>query len=346
MSSAGATTSGMEAATVTGTRWRSVLVLEGVETDDGRLIDPGALDWRDLPLSLMAMDATGPGGHEGARLAGRIDTITRNTMTGEVVGEGVFDSSEFGVEIARLVSEEMLTGVSVDLAIREFEIRGQDGGEVDPLEELFGDEQAIFAVTDASIMGATVCPFPAFADASIELLASGEDGPIREARFLMQFVPVVVDPEELALEDGEQSLADGGLVETLRVLFSDTATMGASARGFALNAAQTATFAAIYRDLVEGTDAIGEQVLALGGQNPVGLVEIVALRTFEDAADNPNEALQASSLFAQNLSLLGSLNAAFIEATAAEQFGIADVLSKRIERHQRWSVQLRGLMAA
>lgn len=162
----------MEAATATGTRWRSVLVLEGVETDDGRLIDPGALDWRDLPLSLMAMDTTSAGGHEGARLAGRIDSIARNAMTGEVIGEGVFDSGEFGSEIRRMVEEEMLTGVSVDLAIREYELR-QGSQVIEDPYEASEEERVIFAVTDASIMGATVCPFPAFADASIELLADG-----------------------------------------------------------------------------------------------------------------------------------------------------------------------------
>jgi Phage Mu protein F like protein len=171
----------------TGTRWRSVLVLEGVETDDGRLIDPGALDWRDLPLSLMAMTETGPGGHEGAGVAGRIDQIARNSSTNEVIGEGVFDSGDFGAEVERLVADEMLTGVSVDLAIREYELRGEDGQPLDE-EDMFDPEaRVIFAVTDASIMGATVCPFPAFADATIELLASGVDRPYDRARMTVGF---------------------------------------------------------------------------------------------------------------------------------------------------------------
>ncbi len=149
-------------------RWRGVLVLEGVETDDGRLIEAGALEWRDLPIPLMSMVETGPGGHEGARLAGRIDKIER--VGAEVIGEGVFDSGEWGHETARLVGEEMLRGVSVDLAIREFETQGEDG---EPAEMDGGESRVVFAVTSASIMGATVCPFPAFADASIALLADG-----------------------------------------------------------------------------------------------------------------------------------------------------------------------------
>ena len=178
----------------TGTRWRSVLVLEGVETDDGRLIVPGALEWRDLPLTLMGMTVTGPGGHEGAEVAGRIDTITRNDRTGEVIGEGVFDSGEFGAEITRMVGDEVLRGVSVDLAIREFEIRGEDGEALGDDADPFTEDRVIFAVTDASIMGATVCPFPAFADAHIELLASGgPDALIDRARFVFGPITLVAD---------------------------------------------------------------------------------------------------------------------------------------------------------
>jgi hypothetical protein len=195
VSASAATTEG-EMSTIeetTGTRWRSVLVLEGVETDDGRLIDPGALDWRDLPLSLMAMTDTGPGGHEGASVAGRIDDIARNVKTNEVIGEGIFDSGDFGLEIERLVRDEMLTGVSVDLAIREFELRGEDG-QVLGEDALFDDDgKVVFAVTDASIMGATVCAFPAFADASIELLASGEGIPFDRARVTAPFALRAVD---------------------------------------------------------------------------------------------------------------------------------------------------------
>lgn len=330
-----------------GTRWRSVLVLEGVETDDGRLIEPGALDWRDLPLTLMAMQVTGPGGHEGAEVAGRIDQIARNTTRGEVVGEGVFDGGEFGQEIERQVGEEVLRGVSVDLAIREYELRSQQtGAEVDPFEDLAEDDRVLFVVTDASIMGATVCPFPAFADAHIELLASGEDQPYTHARVVMPFQLLAID-EPMALEEGEQGLADGSLGDTIRVLFADTSTMGSTARGYHFSAqVPVAAFEAIYRDLVEGADLLSQQVLALGARPVVGLQEILDLRTFGDGSDAVATFDMAASLRQQNESLLRSLNAAFVEAVGAEQPGVADVLARRIERHQRWGVLLRGLMAA
>ena len=36
-------------------RWMSDIAFEGTATDDGRYILPGALDWRELPLTLMAL---------------------------------------------------------------------------------------------------------------------------------------------------------------------------------------------------------------------------------------------------------------------------------------------------
>ena len=57
--------------------WHSVLAVEGEETEDGRLLEAGSIRWRDLPLTLMAMLETTGWGHMGAKVAGRIDSISR-----------------------------------------------------------------------------------------------------------------------------------------------------------------------------------------------------------------------------------------------------------------------------
>lgn len=173
--------------------WEAVFVPEATLTDDGRVFAPESLSWRELPLSLMAMTATSAqGGHDGAVLAGRIDRIWRE---GSVVkASGVFDGGEFGQEIARMVGDGTLRGLSVDTAIHTYEVGPRsdyfdaDGNwrseaptrseEDDPslADLLFGsdaDAENIFVVTDAVIGMATVCPFPAFAQASISLVASG-----------------------------------------------------------------------------------------------------------------------------------------------------------------------------
>jgi hypothetical protein len=174
-------------------RWTATLVPEGSLTDDGRAIAPGALTWRELPLTLMAMIETTEGGHLGAEVAGRIDRIWRDEASGLIRGEGVFDDGEYGAEIARLVDDRTLSGVSVDLAIHQYEVGpksdwfDEDGNwapgenstredEEEPslIDLLFGEEgdDTIFVVTEAVIGAVTVCPFQAFADAKIEVAAS------------------------------------------------------------------------------------------------------------------------------------------------------------------------------
>jgi len=175
-------------------RWEAVFAPEGRMTDDGRIFAPNSISWRELPLSLMAMLETDEG-HKGAQLAGRIDRIWRDEKAGLIRAEGVFDDNEFGQEIARLVGDRTLTGNSVDLAVRSYEIGSRadyvdedgnwigdearaapdDEGEPDLLDILFGDdvEEPVFVVRDAVIGMSTVCPFPAFAEAEIGLAADG-----------------------------------------------------------------------------------------------------------------------------------------------------------------------------
>jgi hypothetical protein len=170
-------------------RWTADFVPEGVLTDDGRAMAPGSLSWRELPLSLMAMTKTADG-HDGAEVSGRIDRIWREgTM---IRGEGMFDAGEFGLDIARMVDERVLRGISVDIAVSQYEtgpksqwfdedgnwreepLAVEDGDEEPSLVEiLYGPaEDTVYVVTEGVIGAVTVCPFPAFADASISLAAS------------------------------------------------------------------------------------------------------------------------------------------------------------------------------
>jgi hypothetical protein len=187
-----------------GLRWTATFVPEGVLTEDGRAFAPGALilppeeGSRELPLTLMAMiETSAEGGHDGAKVAGRIDQLWRE---GDLVkASGVFSQEEYGQMIGRMVGTGELRGLSVDIAPLEWERspasdwfdedgnwiaeRGEDGewvtaGEEPTLEEaverLFGGgEDMVLVITKGVIGMATVCPFPAFGDASISLVASG-----------------------------------------------------------------------------------------------------------------------------------------------------------------------------
>jgi hypothetical protein len=158
------------AAAMPGTRWRALLVPEGVWTSDGRMMEVGSVEWRELPLSLMAQFQTAEG-HDEARIAGRIDAITRDASTNEIWGEGEFDSGTDGAEAARLVADQTLRGLSVDLADLEAVIEWVDAdGNVIPEDDVETEPAGMrMRATRAVIMGATITPFPAFAEARIEL---------------------------------------------------------------------------------------------------------------------------------------------------------------------------------
>lgn len=149
--------------------FHSVLAVEGVATSDKRFIDPGALTWRELPLSLMAIIEDSHGGMPQTVTVnvGRIDAISRTNGSGGsklIDATGVFDDGDtVAVQIARKVADKFYRGVSIDVGDVESELEvieeDEDGWPVDWLDHL----------TAGKIAMATVCGFPAFEDAFIEV---------------------------------------------------------------------------------------------------------------------------------------------------------------------------------
>ena len=164
--------------------WEGVLVVEGVESGDGRIIENGVLTWREFPLPLMLMleNPVGGFGHDGARYVGDITEIERRPGpepdTSLVWGRG---SLQLGVVpeadtlLAILESRERF-GVSVDLDEVEVEFvwpELDDGGDPEGIDLLFVEPE-LMRVTAARLMGATGTPFPAFQEAYITLLGTQE----------------------------------------------------------------------------------------------------------------------------------------------------------------------------
>lgn len=163
-------------------KWEGVLAVEGVETGDSpkREFAAGALDWRDLPLSIYWQKQTGDG-HDNAVIVARVDTIERDGN--KIVGSGQFDmGGADGIEAHRLIHGGYMRGISVSL---------DDVGEND-LEEVYGDaagegdggglmmmpmpEKVIFhhgRIVDACLTGQ-----PALQEASIHLVPDQVDAPV------------------------------------------------------------------------------------------------------------------------------------------------------------------------
>lgn len=161
--------------------WEGTIVLEGVMTGDGRMIESGALRWETpFPIRHVVSDV---GAHDGAVVVGTVRSITR-TDDGKIHATGTFDlGSEHGVEARRQVAEGLTTGVSVDLDDVSFEIRIAG----DLLEEMEGDEapdvdedgrvkvlemdadDEVRITTDARIRAVTLVAIPAFDEAHIAI---------------------------------------------------------------------------------------------------------------------------------------------------------------------------------
>lgn len=171
--------------------WSGPIALEGVPTGDSgmkRYLMPGSLGWRDLPMTLMAQFKN-EDGHEGAEVAGRIDHLRRDDSAevqaefGEGVtviwAEGVFDTGEAGQEAARMVGDQIMSGISVDLTDSVWKLRDPEDNSLFGMNELpeelhdkfFAGELQI-ALESGKIGAATIVPIPALEDASVQI-ASG-----------------------------------------------------------------------------------------------------------------------------------------------------------------------------
>lgn len=167
--------------------WSAVLARLGVPTGDKRIIAPGALTSRDLPLPLMWQRVSGDG-HGGAVTVGAIETMTIDNESGMVTATGTWLPVR-GSDDAQRQTEAGVTGPSVDLfddvdimevqTLVEAGVVGPDiMGGMDDIEYAVDDEGMI-VITRGRIAGATLVQIPAFAGVSIDMTDT-EPTPERE----------------------------------------------------------------------------------------------------------------------------------------------------------------------
>jgi hypothetical protein len=155
-----------------------VMAVEGMETADGRYLEPGAIKHRALPLSLLAQTRTPDGGdgHDNADIVGAVTEMTRvpgpsviSRQTNEPFPEGTFIWQGAGwmytdVPAYRLVRDRALSGNSIDLSAVVAELVYPEGSEDDP-----NAEPERIRMTDGTIAATTLVAQPAFPDAYIEM---------------------------------------------------------------------------------------------------------------------------------------------------------------------------------
>ena len=161
-------------------RWEGVIAREGEMTGDGRLIENGALRWDDLPIPLRVAFKD-VGGHDGAEVCGRIETVERRD-NGDIYATGTFDlGSAVGAEAFRQVSEQMSNGVSIDTDDVTFRIMAKadmpeadvadSGDEADPEGRVkvaaMSSSDELTVIESARLRAATLVAVPAFAMARV-----------------------------------------------------------------------------------------------------------------------------------------------------------------------------------
>lgn len=161
-------------------RWEGVIAREGEMTGDGRMIEDGALRWDDLPIPLRVAFKD-VGGHDGAEVCGRIETVERREG-GDIYATGTFDlGSAVGTEAFRQVSEQMSNGVSIDTDDVTFRIMAKadmpeadvadSGDEADPGGRVkvaaMSSSDELTVIESARLRAATLVAVPAFATARV-----------------------------------------------------------------------------------------------------------------------------------------------------------------------------------
>lgn len=161
-------------------KWRGVLVVEGVTTGDGREFAPNALEWDENVLIRWQKEGAHGGQHDVTVTVGRADRVWRDGN--QVWGEGPLDlRSADGWELARRLDEGFAGGISIDadnIAQPDIEVvwpEAPDGevrdDETNQLMMLFGQpEKVIFH--GGRVRAATLVDIPAFVEARIALISN------------------------------------------------------------------------------------------------------------------------------------------------------------------------------
>lgn len=163
--------------------WSAVLARLGVPTGDKRIIAPGALTNRDLPLPLM-WQRVSDAGHSGSVTVGAIETLTIDNENGIVTATGRFLEVRGAAE-AQAQTDAGVTGPSIDIFddvdIREVQTLIEAGvvgpnllDNMDDIEYAM-DADGMVVITNGRIAGATLVQIPAFAEVSIDLLDTEEE---------------------------------------------------------------------------------------------------------------------------------------------------------------------------
>jgi len=140
------------------------------------------------------------------------------------------------------------------------------------------------------------------------------------------------------------------LINSLKVLMSDVVTFYFKAHGYHWNVEGDdfpqyhAFFEEIYEDVYGSIDPIAENIRKCGDYAPFRLERFIEYRTVTDSNVTPEEVDMSTDLYNANNQVLVTLYRTFAAATSANSQGIANFISERIDKHEKWAWQLRSVI--
>lgn len=168
----------------TGTAWEGIIVVEGMDTGDGRRFAENSITWVNPTDAVVPMRRNIEDSHGGqpttkAVLVGRINEMWRDPENPNVIrARGVFDDNGVqGREALRLVREGFLRGISVDpdsITNADVELVYPDSTGDDMMDMFAEPEMAIYHA--GRLRAATLVDIPAFAEAQIWLTTPDVSG--------------------------------------------------------------------------------------------------------------------------------------------------------------------------
>lgn len=159
------TAGAMDNMAVGGAFWIPIALPEGIESGDGRFVEEGIAEIRNLPISLLWQFKTASG-HDGSVVVGRIEKLHR-IPGGIGAGYGHFDIGPWGREAERMVRNGMLRFVSADMD--KFGATKESGDPEAAADPNVIESQKV-TVTKARVMAVTIVAKPAFQEATIEIV--------------------------------------------------------------------------------------------------------------------------------------------------------------------------------
>jgi starvation-inducible DNA-binding protein len=105
-------------------------------------------------------------------------------------------------------------------------------------------------------------------------------------------------------------------------------------------------FQEIYEDIYSSLDPLAEDIRKLGAVAPYRLVQFARMADIQDTEVGQNAMGMCKDLYDSNEIMLRSLNNTFAVTNAANEQGIANFLSERIDMHQKWRWQLNAFLTS